>query len=948
VSVLRGEVVFVPDEVPRLGRLAVWGDGGDDVLELVFPCSRHGVRKRTVRAGFLTVEEALPALLGTQPDGTGVGGQPRRSGEVWSAAAVAGVGLIARGRLTPTVTASGLDAWRVGPLEEADLSWLDQLAHAFPAAAHALAIPGSRPMRVHSPQWLVRQLWDAIADTLVRTGAATRTVDTPAFAAAEPSPVGHLSGWLRATADFPRAGARLGLRIEAVPTVHGLPEVPDLDPDQDLGPTEDGRPGAGPGPAFRVVLQVRSFADPSLIVDAVQLWCQPERVVAGFGASADADLLLALRRGAGLWPPLGPLLEQARPCELDLTDAALIDLLGPVAEELTEAGIELLWPAELADTGLGLRAVVVPAPGQVTEAGFGLAALLSFQWQLTLDGQVLDAEEVALLAEARRPLVRLRGRWVLVDPVLLERLRQPPRARMAVAQALGAVLAGTAEIDGQQVEVVADAELAALAGRLATLAEAPPDLAAPSGLVATLRPYQQRGLAWLAGMCDLGLGGCLADDMGLGKTIQVIALHLHRRERKAGPTLVICPASVLGTWARELARFAPEVPVRRYHGGERHLQAVAVDEVVLVTYGLVLRDADQLAAVEWGLVVADEAQQAKNPHSHTARQLRAIPAAARLALTGTPVENRLLDLWAILDWTTPGLLGPMESFARRTAVPIERHRDPDATAALSRRVRPFLMRRRKTDPGIAPELPPKTQTDLIVALTTEQVTLYEAVVRETLAAIAGTEGFERAGLVFKLITALKQICNHPEQYLKQRGPVAGRSGKLAAFDELIDLILAADESVLVFTQYKQMATLLQQHLHERAVRSMFLHGGTPVARREEMVSQFQAGQVPVFVLSLKAAGTGLTLTRATHVIHYDRWWNPAVEDQATDRAYRIGQDRPVQVHRMIAEGTLEDRIATLLETKRGLADAVIGSGEAWIGELSDAELADLVTLRSAP
>ncbi len=968
---LRGEAVFVPDEVPRRGRLALWGSG-DESLELVFPCSRHGVRKRTVRAGFLTVDHALPALLAAQTGGPDLGRRGRRrSFEVWSAAAIAGVGLVARGRLAPTVTVSGLDAWRVGPLDEADLRWLDQLADSFPQAAHALAIPGSRPMRVHSPQWLVRQFWDAIADTLVRTGSASRAVGAPAFAAIEPSPVQHLTGWLASTVDLPRAGARLGLRIETVPTAHGVPDQQfddvdedltpaDLGPDPDLSqdldrdrgsevepaPTTTPAPAPASGPTFRIVLQVRSLADPSLIVDAARLWYQPERVVAGFGAQADTDLLLTLHRAAQLWPELGPLLEQARPCELDLTDAALSELLGPVAEELTDAGIELLWPAELAADGLRLRAVVVPAPGKVTEAGFGLDALLSFRWQLTLDGQVLDADEIALLAEAKRPLVRLRGRWVTVDPALLERLRRPPRTRMTTVQALGVVLAGTAEIDGQQVEVVADHQLAALAGRLAALAETPPDLASPHGLVATLRPYQQRGVAWLAGMCDLGLGGCLADDMGLGKTLQVIALHLHRREHKAGPTLVICPASVLGSWARELARFAPDVPVRRYHGGDRHLQAVAADEVVLVTYGVVLRDAEELAAVGWGLVVADEAQQAKNPQSTTARRLRAIPAAARIALTGTPVENRLMDLWSILDWSTPGLLGPMEAFTRSTAVPIERHRDPDATAALARRVRPFLMRRRKTDPGIAPELPPKTQTDVIVALSTEQVTLYEAVVQETLATIANTEGFERAGLVLKLIMALKQICNHPEQYLKQRGAVAGRSGKLAAFDELVELILGAGESVLVFTQYKQMATLLQQHLHERRVPSLFLHGGTPVARREEMVAQFQAGQVPVFLLSLKAGGTGLTLTRATHVIHYDRWWNPAVEDQATDRAYRIGQDRPVQVHRMIAEGTLEDRIATLLETKRDLADAVVGSGEGWIGELSDAELADLVTLRS--
>ena len=537
---------------------------------------------------------------------------------------------------------------------------------------------------------------------------------------------------------------------------------------------------------------------------------------------------------------------------------------------------------------------------------------------------------------------------MILDPALLDRLRRPPRTRMRTSEVLGAVLAGSAEIDGETVTVVAEGPLADLAAQVTGIASAPLPLDPPPGLVATLRPYQQRGLAWLAGMCDTGLGGCLADDMGLGKTIQVIALHLHRREAKAGPTLVVCPASLLGTWEREIRRFAPDIPVRRYHGGGRHLQDLAADEVVLVTYGVLRRDSARLAEAGWGLVVADEAQHAKNPLSRTARELRAVGAPARIALTGTPVENRLSDLWAILDWTTPGLLGHLEAFTRRVAVPVERYRDAEATARFAALVRPFLLRRRKSDPGIAPELPRKTVTDLFVPLTAEQVTLYEAMVRETMEAIETRQGIERAGLVFKLLTALKQICNHPAQYLKQPGPLEGRSGKLAAFDELTDVILAGGESMLVFTQYTQMATLLQQHLDARGIGSEFLHGGVPVPRREKMVARFQAGEVPVFLLSLKAGGTGLTLTRATHVLHYDRWWNPAVEDQATDRAYRIGQDHPVQVHRLIAEGTLEDRIATLLETKRQLADAVIGSGEGWIAELSDAELAELVSLRAAP
>ncbi|MDP9208566.1 MAG: DEAD/DEAH box helicase, partial [Actinomycetota bacterium] len=473
-------------------------------------------------------------------------------------------------------------------------------------------------------------------------------------------------------------------------------------------------------------------------------------------------------------------------------------------------------------------------------------------------------------------------------------------------------------------------------------------VAPPADLRATLRPYQRRGLSWLAQMCELGLGGCLADDMGLGKTVQVIALHLHRRPLEAGPTLVVCPTSLLGNWQRELVRFAPDVPVRRYHGGGRHLEGLAVDEVVLVTYGVVRRDRAVLAEVGWGLVVADEAQHAKNPLSRTARELRAIPAPARVALTGTPVENRLTELWSILDWTTPGLLGPLERFRRSVAVPVERYRDPDATQRLARVVRPFLLRRRKSDPGIAPELPPKTETDRVVPLTAEQATLYEAVVRETLAEIASSEGIERRGLVLKLLTALKQICNHPAQYLREPGPLPGRSGKLAALDELLEVILDEGESVLVFSQYVEMCRLIQARLADRGVPTLFLHGRVPARRREELVARFEDGEAPVFLLSLKAGGVGLNLTRATHVVHYDRWWNPAVEDQATDRAYRIGQDRPVQVHRLVTEGTLEDRIAALLASKRGLAEAVVGAGEAWITELSDSELAELVSLQGTP
>jgi hypothetical protein len=707
-GVRNGNAAFIPDAIPRNGMLALWGTGsGPDKVEVVVPCPSLGVRKRLVTATLAPVAEALPALLTINPDDPEV----RRSLGVWATAAVAGVGLVARGRLLPAVTACGTDAWRVGPLDPADLAWLRELAAAFPPAAHAAALAGTRPIRVRSPERLVRDFWDAIADTLVRTAAAPRAVGSRAFAASEPTIVDDLAPWLAETASELTAGASLGLRVEAVAPGS---TANDCDDDED----EDAA-GTSPAPSFRIVPQMRSTADPSLIVDAADLWDQPEHVMARFGTQAETDLLLALRRGAALWPQLSGLLRQARPSHLDLDDGAVAELLGPIAERFAGAGIEVLWPTSLVDDGLRLRAVPTPVPTRLTKAGFGLDTLLQFRWQLTLDGEVLDPEEIAALAQAKRSIVRLRGRWLVLDPALLHKLRKPPRKRMSAMEALAAVLAGSAEIDGETVDVVADGPLAELAARVTALASAPPLLRRPEGLNAVLRPYQQRGVAWLAGMCDIGLGGCLADDMGLGKTIQVIALHLLRRAAKAGPTLVVCPASLLGTWQREVARFAPDVPVRRFHSGGRHLHDVATDEIVLTTYGVALRDTEALCDVHWGLIVADEAQHAKNPLSRTAQRLRELKAPARIALTGTPVENRLSELWSIMDWASPGLLGHLESFTRRIAVPVERHRDPTATARFAAMIRPFLLRRKKSDPNIAPELPPKIETDRIVPLTAE-------------------------------------------------------------------------------------------------------------------------------------------------------------------------------------------------------------------------------------
>ncbi|MFE6612395.1 DEAD/DEAH box helicase [Amycolatopsis sp. NPDC057786] len=911
------QATFVPSDPPRDGVLALWGDGvaGDTAIELVLPAGKDNkvFRRTKVDAALVPLSRAIPRLLTAD-------GDLSPAIAAWSAVAEAGVNLIARGRLLPAASPAGVDSWRVGPLDVADEEMLRGLAAALPPEAHALPLSGLKRIRLHSPESLIRALWDATADVLVRTPAASVAAGGPAFAAAEPTLVGpDGAAWLAELSARQAQGAHLVLRME----VHE-PEDPEEEP------------------TFASVLAVRSAADPSLIVEAATLWDAPEAVLERMGEQVETQLLLGLRRGARAWAPLGRMLQSAAPTGLTLEYDEVVDLLTHGDAALGGAGIEVQWPKDLFAGELKAKASATQAPGSVTGPEFTLKSLLQFRWRLSLGGEDLTDAEVTALAEAKRPLVRLRGKWVKVDARLLAKVRAHRAKKLSGAEALAAALTGELELDGEKVEFTAPSAVTGLLQRIRESAAEP--IEQPADLKATLRPYQKAGLAWLATMTGLGLGACLADDMGLGKTIQLISLHLHRRPLGEGPTLVLCPTSLLGNWEREFARFAPDIPVRRFHGGGRHLDEVAPDEVVLATYGVLRRDRETLSEVDWGMIAADEAQHVKNPLSVTAKELRKIPAAAKVALTGTPMENRLTELWSIVDWTTPGLLGSLDGFRRKVARPIERDRDVAATERLAATVRPFLLRRRKTDPDIAPELPRKTETDRFVPLTAEQTTLYEAVVRENLAMIRELDGAARRGQVLKLLTELKQICNHPAQYLKEPGVLHGRSGKLAAFEELLDVILDEGDSVLVFSQYVQLCRLLEKRLAERGLPTMLLSGSSTPQAREDMVARFQAGEVPVFLLSLKAGGVGLNLTKATHVIHYDRWWNPAVEDQATDRAYRIGQDRPVQVHRLIAEGTLEERIAKVLETKRGLADAVVGAGENWITELTDDELADLVRL----
>ena len=916
---------LVPAKPARASRLALWSIGapggsdgdhhgdehGADQVTLVLPTA-NGVRRRTVVAHTVAVGDVIDELLAVGPDVTA-------SVAAWAQVAKVALALIARGRLQPAISPDGVDQWMISPLSERDRRTRAELVEHLPPAAHCLLVGDGTPVRMLSAERAVVDFYQAVADSLPRTPAAALAVGQKEWASAESSDVARLRSVLAGSDIAERTIVGLRLRL----------------PDSDESP-------------FFGDLQLRSAVDPSRVAEADQLWSGD---VEWFDSRSETDLLRAIRRGSSVWPPLRRLLDQPEPSSIELDDDEAMELFGSIAVDLGGAGIEVLVPTSLTKS-LKAEAHAEPPPGVGdTPGAFDLASVCQLTWRATIDGKPVSDAELAALAANRRPLVKVHDEWVVVDPSVIAKLAR--RERLTAADALSAALGGKVLIDDELVEVSVSGPINDLANHLRR-ASRPAELADPPGLNAELRPYQRRGVSWIQEMSQLGFGGVLADDMGLGKTIQVIALLLHRvasaadgTEAQRGPTLVICPASVVANWQREIERFAPQIPVRSYTGVERTLANLAPGEVIVTTYGLARRDITELSAISWGLVVADEAQHIKNPNSSTAKALRQLPSASRLALTGTPVENRLTELWALLDWTTPGLLGSVDAFRRRISIPIERDRDEEVTERFGRMVAPFLLRRRKDDPTIAPELPPKTETAHPVLLTPEQAGLYRATVDDILEQINKADGITRRGLVLKLLTALKQICNHPAHYLRQGGPLPGRSGKLEAFDELVGAISEAGDSTLVFTQYVAMGDLLMARLAEMGLGAEFLHGSLPLKRRSAMVDRFQAGEFPVFVISLKAGGTGLNLTRATHVVHYDRWWNPAVENQASDRAWRIGQDRPVQVHQLISEGTLEERIAAVLASKQALADAVVGSGEAWLTELGDDELAELVQLGEA-
>ena len=723
-----------------------------------------------------------------------------------------------------------------------------------------------------------------------------------------------------------------------------------------LSETEE-REGRQPG--WRLEFLLQSMADPSLLVPAEQTWDEDGSLRRWL--DRPQELLLAeLGRAVRIYPELAPALRTARPSEISLDTEGAYRFLSTAVPRLDEAGFGVLLPSwwdRRRKLGLAVSAST-PVDGVVGGTSrFSRNQLVDFHWELAVGDDTLTEDEIAALAETKAPLIRLRGQWVAVDPDQLRRglefLAKNPTGQATTAEILALAASHPDDTDTplEVTAVRADGWLGDLLSGAAAQSLQP--LAPPPEFTAMLRPYQQRGLSWLAFLSSLGLGSCLADDMGLGKTVQLLALESAQRhdEPGAAPTLLLCPMSLVGNWQREAAKFAPTLRVYAHHGtarlrGDALREHLADTDVVVTTYATASRDIGELAGFRWNRVVLDEAQAVKNSLSRGAKAVRRLKAGHRVALTGTPVENRLAELWSIMDFLNPGLLGSPEVFRTRYAIPVEKYGQTEPAERLRRITRPYVLRRLKSDPTIIDDLPEKIEIKQYCQLTTEQASLYQSIVDEMMEKIENTEGIERRGNVLAAMAKLKQVCNHPAQLLHDRSPVGARSGKVIRLEEILEEILAEGDRVLCFTQFTEFAEMLVPHLAARFGQDvLYLHGGTPKKRRDEMVVRFQSGEgPPIFLLSLKAGGTGLNLTAANHVVHLDRWWNPAVENQATDRAFRIGQKRKVQVRKFICTGTLEEKIDDMIEEKKALADLVVGDGEGWLTELSTGDLRNLFTL----
>ena len=707
---------------------------------------------------------------------------------------------------------------------------------------------------------------------------------------------------------------------------------------------------------------LQSVSDPSLIIPASKVWMPEEAERSWFckiGSNPRRYLLEVLGHLASIVPAVARSLESPYPTECLLNLEELFDFLQNHVPALIDQGIQIHFPAAWGSLSerprLAVKGTLHDSASFSVGGQLSLGDLMEVDWSVSLGEDVLTEEELTLLTELKTPLANIRGRWVLLYKDEIEKIIDGIQTLPKKIDRREALLASFSEGRGDiPISEISGSRWLDSVKNILTGKEDIEMLPQPEGFSGTLRPYQSKGLSWMSWLMKFGLGGCLADDMGLGKTVQTLAMIQTMRMRgETRPALLICPTSVIENWRRETERFLPGTKTLIHHGmkrlkGEKLIHAASESVLVISSYSLLHRDNSLLCGISWCGVILDEAQNIKNPDTRQSRAARSIPADWHLALTGTPVENHVGDMWSIMEFLLPGLLPNRTRFAREFLRPIQAGEE-SAMQRIRKITSPFILRRLKTDKAIISDLPEKIESQVFCSLGKEQASLYSAVIASLDEKLCESEGIERKGLVLAAITALKQICNHPAFYLKDQSEILGRSGKLVRLSEIAEEMLAAGDRALIFTQYASMGEILKKFLQETFGKEvLFLHGGVSREKRDEMVQKFQESETPppFFILSLKAGGTGLNLTGANHVIMFDRWWNPAVEQQAVDRAYRIGQKKSVQVHYFSCRGTLEEKIEALIESKRAVADSVVGSGENWLTELSDEDLSQLFTLSS--
>lgn len=652
-------------------------------------------------------------------------------------------------------------------------------------------------------------------------------------------------------------------------------------------------------------------------------------------------------------PELESLFEDEAKLSLNLNLAEVYKIITQTAYYLQKAQIEVILPDELTDIIIPRASinakVKTSRAGDLTDifnnassGSISLEDILDFSYEIAIGDEKISVEEFESLVASNNGLIKYKDKYVLVDrdesKKVFEQILKANHSKMTRLELIHASMSG--QLD--QCDFDYDEAFANIIKDFNKSIE----VESPKDLKGTLRPYQQTGLKWLWTNISKGFGCCMADDMGLGKTIQIISFILKMKEENKfkKPVLVVCPTTLMGNWMKELEMFAPSLKAAIYHGSERQLNLKK--DIILTTYAIMRIDVEELKKESWSMVVVDEAQNIKNPDTAQTLAVKSIKSDIKVAMTGTPVENRLTELWSIFDFINRGYLGSLRDFQKSYAIPIERFKETARASKLKMSVSPFVLRRLKTDKNVITDLPEKLVLNDYCYLSKPQAILYEKTLNEMMEKISSFTGVSRRGNIFKLITSLKQICNHPYQFLKAGEMSKELSGKMEKCVSLVQNIIDNDEKTLIFTQYKEMGDILCSILSDECnIKPLFFHGSLNVGQREKLIEDFQNNdETKVMILSLKAGGTGLNLTSATNVIHYDLWWNPAVEDQATDRTYRIGQNKNVMVHRLVTLGTFEEKIDEMLQSKKDLANMAVYEGEKIITELSDEEIYEIFTL----